>query len=139
MHTKLDHKGKGRRSLGESVCSSQHCASLEGSYKAQQAPGKQTAGTMIQTPRRPADAQCERHCLHSLGAVQTTLKAKFPGASQRSGLRKYCVCAESLNHVRLCHPMDCSPPGSSVHGILQARTLEWVAMPSSEGSFQPRD
>ena len=36
-------------------------------------------------------------------------------------------------------PMDCSPPGSSVHGILQARTLEWVAMPSSRGSSQPRD
>ena len=35
--------------------------------------------------------------------------------------------------------MDCSPPGSSVHGILQARILEWVAMPSSRGSFQPRD
>ena len=31
----------------------------------------------------------------------------------------------------LCDPMDCSPPGSSVHGILQARILEWVAMPSS--------
>ena len=35
--------------------------------------------------------------------------------------------------------MDCSPPGSSVHGILQARTLEWVAMPSSRKSSQPRD
>ena len=35
--------------------------------------------------------------------------------------------------------MDCSPPGSSVHRILQARILEWVAMPSSRGSFQPRD
>ena len=30
----------------------------------------------------------------------------------------------------LCNPIDCSPPASSVHGILQARTLEWVAMPS---------
>ena len=39
----------------------------------------------------------------------------------------------------LCDPMDCSPPGSSVHGILQARILEWVAMPSSRGSSQPRD
>ena len=37
----------------------------------------------------------------------------------------------------LCDPMDCSPPGSSVHGILQARILEWVAMPSSRGSSQP--
>ena len=34
--------------------------------------------------------------------------------------------------------MDCGPPGSSVHGILQARILEWVAMPSSRGPFQPR-
>ena len=39
----------------------------------------------------------------------------------------------------LCNPMDCSPPGSSVHGILQARILGWVAMPSSRRSFQPRD
>ena len=39
----------------------------------------------------------------------------------------------------LCDPMDCSPPGSSVHGILQARILEWVAMPSSRGYSRPRD
>ena len=38
----------------------------------------------------------------------------------------------------LCNPMDCSPPGSSVHGILQARILEWVAISSSRGSFWPR-
>ena len=35
-------------------------------------------------------------------------------------------------------PMDCSPPGSSVHGILQARILEWFVMLSSRGSSQPR-
>ena len=39
----------------------------------------------------------------------------------------------------LCNPTDCSPPGSSVHGILQARILEWVAISSSRGSSQPRD
>ena len=39
----------------------------------------------------------------------------------------------------LCDPMDCSPPGSSVHGILQARALEWVAIPFSRGSSPPRD
>ena len=38
-----------------------------------------------------------------------------------------------------CDPMDCPLPGSSVHRILQARIIEWVAMPSSRGSFQPRD
>ena len=39
----------------------------------------------------------------------------------------------------LCDPMDCSPPGSSVHGILQPRILEWVAIPFSRRSSQPRD
>ena len=34
----------------------------------------------------------------------------------------------------LCDPVDCSPPGSSVHGILQARILEWVAIPFTRGS-----
>ena len=38
----------------------------------------------------------------------------------------------------LCHPMDCSPPGSCVHGILQARMLEWVAISFSRGSSWPR-
>ena len=39
----------------------------------------------------------------------------------------------------LCDPMDCSPLGSSVHGIFQTRTLEWVAISSPRGSFPPRD
>ena len=39
----------------------------------------------------------------------------------------------------LCDPVDCSPPGSSVHGILQARILEWVAISFSRGSFRPKD
>ena len=39
----------------------------------------------------------------------------------------------------LCDPMDCNPPGSSVHGILQARILEWVAMTFSRGSSWFRD
>ena len=38
-----------------------------------------------------------------------------------------------------CNPMDYSLPGSSVYGILQARVPEWVAIPFSKGSFQPKD
>ena len=41
--------------------------------------------------------------------------------------------------LALCDPMDCSPPGSSVHGILQARILEWVTIPCSGGPSWPRD
>ena len=51
-----------------------------------------------------------------------------------------CPCAKLLHLcVILCNSMDCSLPGSSVHGILQARILECVAMPSSRGSSRPRD
>ena len=39
----------------------------------------------------------------------------------------------------LCDPMDCSPPDSSVHGVLQARILQWLAIPLSRGSAQPND
>ena len=42
-------------------------------------------------------------------------------------------------YLTLCDPVDCSPPVSSVHGILQARILKWVAIPFSRGSSQPRD
>ena len=50
------------------------------------------------------------------------------------------VHAKSLQSCpTLCDPMDCSPPDSSVHGILQARILEWVTVPSSRGSSQPKD
>ena len=50
------------------------------------------------------------------------------------------MCAKSLQSCpTLFDSMDYSPPGSSVYGILQARILKWVAMPSSRGSSQPRD
>ena len=48
----------------------------------------------------------------------------------------FSMHAESLQS---CNRMDCSPPSSSVHGILQARILEWVANPFSRESSRPRD
>ena len=54
-------------------------------------------------------------------------------------LNHHSLCAKSLQSCpTLCDAMDHSTPGSSVHGILQARILEWVAMPSSRGSSWPR-
>ena len=50
-----------------------------------------------------------------------------------------CVCEVAQSCLTLCDPVDCSLPGSSVHGILQARILEWVAIAFSRGSSQPRD
>ena len=49
------------------------------------------------------------------------------------------LCAKSLQLcLTLCDPTGCSPPDFSVHGILQARIPEWVAMPSSRGIFPPQ-
>ena len=48
-----------------------------------------------------------------------------------------CLLAKSC--LTLCDPMDYNLPGSSVHGILQARILEWVAIPFSRGSSHPKD
>ena len=49
------------------------------------------------------------------------------------------MCLVTQLYPTICNSMDYSPPGSSVHGILQTRILEWVAMPSSRKSSQPRD
>ena len=53
-----------------------------------------------------------------------------------------CVCMRAQSPqscLTLCDSMDGSPPGSSVHGILQTGIQQWVAMPSSRGSSPPRD
>ena len=74
-------------------------------------------------------------CRKSLPTLQFLLTSS-------SRLQSCCVRmhAKSLQLcLTLCDPMDRSPPGSSVHGILQARRVEWVAMPASRGSSQPRD
>ena len=63
-------------------------------------------------------------------------KGEFPASST------WCVCVHTQS-LQACPtlwaPMDCSPPGSSVHGILQTRILEWVAMPFSGASPPPSD
>ena len=53
---------------------------------------------------------------------------------------RVCVCATLLQScLTFCNPIVCSPPSSSIRGILQARILKWVAMPSSRGYSRPRD
>ena len=71
---------------------------------------------------------------HKLTKQETLLGR---GAQAESSV---CVCVKSPQScLTLCDPMDCSLAGSSVHGILQARLLKWIAMPSSRGSPWPRD
>ena len=78
----------------------------------------------ILAQRIPMDRRAWQATVHRVTQSQTRLYILM------------CVCAESLQLCLTLHdPMDCSPRGSSVHGILQAIILEWVAMPSSRGIF----
>ena len=71
-----------------------------------------------------------------------------PNADLRETRRKTSRASVFLSRVKvsavtqscptLCDPVDCSPPGSSVHGILQVRILEWVAISSSREASRPR-
>ena len=54
-------------------------------------------------------------------------------------ISKLTVCLVTQSYPTLWDPLDCSPPGSSVHWISQARILEWVAISFSRGSSRPRD
>ena len=66
------------------------------------------------------------------------ITAQYVSVSSQHAARLVCLGANSpQSHRTLCGSADCSSPGSSVHGILQARTLEWVAMPSSRDHPDP--
>ena len=63
-----------------------------------------------------------------------------PGHIWKDNMKKVKSASVSCSSCpALCDPMDHSPPDSSVHGILQARILKWIAVPFSRGSYQPRD
>ena len=77
--------------------------------------------------------------LCSLAAIHLGLSLSLVSCEMGTRLVSLsCVCAKSLRPCpTLCVPIDCSLPGSSVHGILQSRILEWVAMPSSRDLPNP--
>ena len=81
-----------------------------------------------------------RDLFKKLRDTNRTFHAKMGSMKDRNGMdltESESEVAQSC--LTLCDPMDCSPPGSSIHGILQARILEWVAISFSRGSSQPRD
>ena len=77
------------------------------------------------------------------GEGPATLDGEQEQGGERCGCIGICVCLCVCLRVpqpclTLCNPMDCSPPGSSVLGILPATILEWAVVPFSRGSSQPR-
>ena len=79
-------------------------------------------------------------CIHGVPVMDTILLffTSFFVLHSSPSSPPACMQAKSLQSCpTLCDPMDCNPPGSSVHGILQARILEWVAIPFSRNLPNP--
>ena len=83
--------------------------------------------------------QAEKLCPQPPSSGNVGLCLYFPSAVNTGHLWKIVKVFVAQSCPTLCNPMDCNPPGSSVHGILQARILEWVAIPFSRGFSWPRD
>ena len=101
--------------------------------------------------RKPSDLKVYIQCIvhyEDLGAIflKCYVRLKEPGGEEDQILNLLnSRSTENKSYklrngrISLCDPMDRSPSGSSVHGIFQARILEWVARPFSTGSSWPRD
>ena len=89
--------------------------------------------------KKPTKKQCAPGLLNAYALCICTVLGGFTVSLSRVKccLRKVKVAQTLCYPFDCCDPTDCSPPGSSVHGILQARILECVTLPSSRGSSQP--
>ena len=108
-------------------------------------PNTNTSPASVHSPAHHPDTHCAIHppicpSIH----LSTSMHASIPLSMYLSIHTCVCVCVCVCVLVAqpcptLCNPMDCSPPGFSVQGILQVRILEWVALSFSGRSAQPRD
>ena len=102
----------------------------------EETPGWNTLGTV--------DRYCVRINLPTkgAGAAQNSMPADSPFGIRFNVSPSHLVLqflSITKSCLTLCESMDCDPPGSSVHGISQARILEWAAISLSRGSSWPRD
>ena len=74
-----------------------------------------------------------------LSSDHRTRKCQFSSHSQRRAMPNNVQSEVTQSCLTLCDPMDCSLSGSSIHGIFQARVLEWIAISFSRGSSRPRN
>ena len=95
------------------------------------------------------ESLCSYICIYLFNfPSQSTFPASVPGSPSLSlspleypvyGQQLWSICSVAQSCLTLCDPMDCSLPGSSVYRFSQARILEWISIPFSRGSSQPRD
>ena len=83
----------------------------------------------VQTP------QCTTVTPHKTGNIHSKCQECRGPETMKSVIHSDVCVLLAQSYSTLCDPRDCSPPGSSVHGMLQTRILEWVALPSSRGDL----
>ena len=91
------------------------------------------------TTREVPPALTVMNCVSTGNACKRKNSGWMPLCLKTKLMAVCCCWVASVMCPTLCDSIDCSPPGSSVHRILQTRILEWVAMPSSRGSSWPKD
>ena len=98
---------------------------------------------MVGSPCSPRDSQ-ESSPAPQFKSINSLASCCLYGPTLTKSVHDYwknhaCVPSQLQLGLTLAHPMDCSPPGSSLHRIFQVIILEWIAMLSSRGSSPPRD
>ena len=120
----------------ESACSAGDRGLITGWGKA---PGKGNGYPLQYSGlENPVDRGAWQATVHRVTKSWTQLKllSTHTYTAQGNSILFFIVCAKSFeSYLSLCDPIDYSPPCFSDHGILQARVLEWIAMPSRKGSF----
>ena len=113
---------------------SPHCECTEGHNKKQKLIYLKVLSSLPKAEPLPSPLYGSSHYMGI--PMEVDSPAGAPTILAISLLSSLCVRTQSC--LTLCDPRDCSPSNSSVHGIFQARTLEWVAISFSRGSSQPR-
>ena len=121
----------------ESVCQCRRCKRVMGSTPGSgRSPGGGNGNSLqYSCLKNPTDRGAWWAIVHGVSRVGYNSATK----QQLSQCLAFVLCLVAQLCPTLCNPVDCSLPDSSVHEILQARILEWITMPSSRGSSQPRD
>ena len=128
MHVK--HSSKGKVNVSQPPIAQPQTSPSDPFFTLNAAPSK----TSFSTPKAGCVLQHTSDCCAVMLARPHTHTH-----TQDCQLLRVPVCSVTPSCPTLCEPLDCSPSGSSVHGIFQAGIPEWVAISSSRGSSQPRD